>query len=132
MRRTKLHKSEGYCFISKKNQGLFITHKKGVFKDKETEKEIKYHKVRLTQIFQHKGKKDKGISMSLQRPYRFISFEPDMLKNVAELLGAIHEEIYGEPLYGGEIKEVKPEEPRSEQDEVDELLAELNSLKRTK
>jgi len=127
MNKIKLHKSEGYCFVNKKKQGLFITHKKGVFK-KDDETEIPYHKVRLTQIFQHKGK-DKGISMSLQRPYRFISFEPDMLKNVAELLGEIHKEIFGEPLYGGEIKEVKPQEPRTEQDEVEELLAELEGMR---
>ena len=55
-----------------------------------------------------------------------------MLKNAAELLGAIHEEIFGEPLYGGEIKEVKPAEPRTESDEVDELLAELEGMKERK
>ena len=123
MNKIKLHKSEGYAKFNAKRQGLFITHKKGVYKDKETEKEHPYHKVRLTQIFQHKGKKDKGISMSLQRPYRFISFDVDMLKNVAKLLGAIHEEIFGEPLYGGEIKEVKPEP--EERDEAGELMAQL-------
>jgi len=121
MKKVKLHKSEGYCFVNSKRQGLFITHKKGVYKDKETEKETPYHKVRLTQIFQQK--QSKGISMTLQRPARFLSFDPDMLKNVAELLGAIHEEIYGEPLYRGEIKEVKPEP--EEVDEVDELMAKL-------
>ncbi len=120
MKKIKLHKSEGYAKFNSKRQGLFITQKKGVYKDKKTEKEIPYHKVRLTQIYQHEEKK--GISMSMQRPYRFVSFEPDMLKNLAELLGAIHEEIYGEPLYGGEIKEVKPGEPV---DEVDELMAKL-------
>lgn len=127
MKRIKLHKSEGFAKFNAKRQGLFITHKKGVFKDEEKGTEIPYHKVRLTQVFRHK--EDKGISMSLQRPYRFISFDIDMLKNLAELLGAIHMEIYGEPLYGGEIKEVKPAEPRTEQDEVDELLAELEGLK---
>jgi len=119
LKKTKLHKSEGYHFVNKRRQGLFITHKKGVFKDKETEKEIPYHKVRITQIYQQK--KD-SISMTMQRPYRFISFDPDMLKNVAELLGAIHEEIYGEPLHGGEIKEMPAEK---EVDEVDELMAKL-------
>ena len=67
--------------------------------------------------------------MSLQRPARFVSFDPDMLKNLAELLDEIHKEIFGEPLFGGEIKEVKTEEPKTESDEVDELLAQLNSLK---
>ena len=119
MKKIKLHKSEGYHFINKKNQGLFITHKKGVYK-KDDETEIPYHKVRLTQIY--KQKKGDNISMTLQRPARFVSFDPDMLKNLAELLGAIHEEIYGKPLYGGEIKEVKPDEPV---DEVDELMAKL-------
>ena len=127
MQKIKLHKSEGYAKFNAKRQGLFITHKKGVFKDEEKGTEVAYHKVRLTQVFKHK--KDTGISMSLQHPYRFISFDIDMLKNAAELLGAIHEEIYGEPLYGGEIKEVKPAEPRSESDEVDELLAELEGMK---
>jgi len=60
-----------------------------------------------------------------------VAFDADMLKNVAELLGAIHEEIYGEPLYGGEIKEVAAE-PKTESDEVDELLAEMERLKRRK
>jgi len=119
IKKGKLHKSEGYYFVNKKRQGLFITHKKGVFKDGE--KEIPYHKARITQIYSQK--KGDGISMTLQRPARFISFDPDMLKNVAELLGAIHEEIYGEPLYRGEIKEVKPEP--EEVDEVDELMAKL-------
>lgn len=119
MKKGKLHKSEGYHFTNKKNQGLFITHKKGVFKKDEGE-EIPYHKVRITQIY--KQKKGDGISMTLQRPARFISFDPDMLENVAKLLGAIHEEIYGEPLYHGEIKEAKPDEPV---DEVDELMAKL-------
>lgn len=127
MKKIKLHKSEGYARFNKKRQGLFITHKKGVFKDEEKGTEIKYHKVRLTQVYQHP--KGEGISMSLQRPARFVSFDPDMLKNLAELLGAIHEEIYGEPLYGGEIKEVKPQEPRTEQDEVDELLAQLEGMR---
>lgn len=127
MKRIKLHKSEGYAKFNAKRQGLFITHKKGIFKDEEKGTEISYHKVRLTQVYQHK--KDDGISMSLQRPARFVSFDVDMLKNLAELLGEIHKEIFGEPLYGGEIKEVKPAEPRSEQDEVDELLAELEGLK---
>ena len=120
MKKIKLHKSGGYAKFNSKRQGLFITHKKGVYVDKETEKETPYHKVRLTQIYQHEEKK--GISMSMQRPYRFVSFDVDMLKNLAELLGAIHEEIYGEPLYGGEIKEVKPDEPV---DEVDVLMAKL-------
>ena len=60
MNKIKLHKSEGYCFVNAKNQGLFITHGKGVYKDKKTKKEIPYHKVRLTQIFKHK--KDKGTN----------------------------------------------------------------------
>ncbi len=120
MKKIKLHKSEGYAKFNSKRQGLFITHKEGVYKDKKTEREIPYHKVRLTQIYQHEEKK--GISMSMQRPYRFVSFDIDMLKNLAELLGAIHEEIYGEPLYGGEIKEAKPDEPV---DEVEELMAKL-------
>lgn len=120
-----LHKSEGHYFINKKRQGLFVTHKKGVFKDGE--KEVPYHKARITQIFQQK--KGEGISITMQRPYRFISFDPDMLKNVAKLLDEIHKEIFGEPLFGGEIKEVKTEEPKTESDEVDELLAQLNSLK---
>ncbi len=120
MNKIKLHKSEGYAKFNSKRQGLFITHKKGVFKNEEKGTEVAYHKVRLTQVY--KQKKGDGISMSLQRPYRFISFDVDMLKNLAELLGAIHEEIYGEPLYGGEIKEVKPDEPV---DEVDELMAKL-------
>ena len=127
MNKIRLHKSEGYAKFNAKRQGLFITHGKGVYKDKKTEKEIPYHKVRLTQIFKHK--EDKGISMSMQRPYRFISFDPDMLKNLAELLDEIHKEIFGEPLFGGEIKEVKTEEPKTESDEVDELLTQLNSLK---
>ena len=130
MEKVKLHDSWGYPTFNKKRQGLFITHGKGVYKDKKTEKEIPYHKVRLTQIFKHK--KDKGISMSMQRPYRFISFEPDMLKNLAELLDEIHKEIFGEPLFGGEIKEVKTEEPKTESDEVDELLAQLEGMKRGK
>ncbi len=120
MNKIKLHKSEGYAKFNSKRQGLFITHKKGVYKNEEKGTEVAYHKVRLTQIYQHEEKK--GISMSMQRPYRFVSFDVDMLKNVAELLGAIHEEIYGEPLYGGEIKEVKPDEPV---DEVDVLMAKL-------
>ncbi|KKL56858.1 hypothetical protein LCGC14_2241200 [marine sediment metagenome] len=120
IKRGKLHKSEGYYCINKKRQGIFATHKKGVFKDKETEKEIPYHKVRITQIYKQKA--NDNISMTLQKPPRFIAFDPDMLKNLAELLGAIHEEIYGEPLYGGEIKEVKSDEPA---DEVDSLLAQL-------
>ena len=120
MKKTKLHKTEGYHFINSKNQGLFITHKKGVFKDEKKGTEIAYHKCRITQIF--KQKKNENISITMQRPYRFISLDPDMLKNLAELLGAIHEEIYGEPLYGGEIKEVKPDEPV---DEVDVLMAKL-------
>lgn len=130
MNKIKLHKSEGYAKFNKKRQGLFITHKKGVHVDKETKKEIPYHKVRLTQIFKHK--KDKGISMSMQYPYRFVSFEPDMLRNLAELLDEIHKEIFGEPLYGGEIKEVKTEEPKTESDQVDELLAQLEGMKRRK
>ena len=129
--KAKLHKSEGYCFINAKKQGLFITHKKGVFKDEEKGTEIPYHKCRLTQVYQHKGK-DKGISMSLQRPARFVRFDPDMLKNLAELLDEIHKEIFGEPLFGGEIKEVKTEEPKTESDEVDELLAQLEGMKRGK
>lgn len=120
MNKIKLHKSEGYAKFNKKRQGLFITQKKGVYKNEEKGTEVAYHKVRLTQIYQHEEKK--GISMSMQRPYRFVSFDVDMLKNLAELLGAIHEEIYGEPLYGGEIKEAKPDEPV---DEVDELMAKL-------
>ena len=128
IKKGKLHKSEGYYFINEKRQGLFITHKKGVFKDGE--KEVPYHKARITQIYQQK--KGEGISITMQRPYRFISFDPDMLKSVAQLLGAIHKEIFGEPLYGGEIKEVKSQEPKSEQDEVDELLAELGNFKRRK
>ncbi len=130
MEKIKLHKSEGYAKFNAKRQGLFITHKRGVFKDEEKGTEIAYHKVRLTQVYQHA--KDKGISMSLQRPARFVSFEPDMLKNLAELLDEIHKEIYGEPLFGGEIKEVKTEEPKTESDEVDEILAQLNSLKAVK
>jgi len=55
-----------------------------------------------------------------------------MLKNLAGLLDEIHKEIFGEPLFGGEIKEVKPQEPRTEQDEVDELLAQLEGMKRRK
>ena len=128
MNKIKLHKSEGYAKFNAKRQGLFITHKKGVFKDEKTEKEIKYHKVRLTQVYQHI--KDDGISMSLQRPARFVSFDPDMLKNLAELLDEIHREIFGEPLFGGEIKEVKVEEPKTESDEVDELLAQLEGMKK--
>jgi len=127
MKKGKLHKSEGYWFVNKKRQGLFITQKKGVFKNEE--KEVPYHKVRLTQIFQQK--KNENISMTLQKPLRFVAFDVDMLKNVAELLGAIHEEIYGEPLFGGEIKEVVAE-PKTESDEVDELLAEMERLKRRK
>lgn len=127
MNKIRLHKSEGYAKFNAKRQGLFITHKKGVFKDEEKGTEIPYHKVRLTQVYKHI--KDDGISMSLQRPARFVSFDVDMLKNLAELLGAIHMEIFGEPLYGGEIKEVKPEEPRTERDEVEELLAELEGLR---
>ncbi len=118
MKKIKLHKSEGYAKFNKKRQGLFITHKKGVYK-KDDETEIPYHKCRLTQVYLNKND---GISITMQRPLRFVSFDIDMLKNVAELLGAIHEEIYGEPLYGGEIKEVKPDEPV---DEVDVLMAKL-------
>ena len=121
MNKIKLHKSEGYAKFNKKRQGLFITHKKGVYK-KDDETEILYHKCRLTQVYKNKND---GISITMQRPLRFVSFDIDMLKPLAELLGAIHEEIFGEPLYGGEIKEVKPVEPRTEQDEVDDLLAEL-------
>lgn len=131
MEKIKLHKSEGYATFNARRQGLFITHKKGVFKDEEKGTEIAYHKCRLTQIFQHKGK-DKGISMSLQRPARFVSFDVDMLKNLAELLDEIHKEIFGEPLFGGEIKEVKAGEPKSESDEVDELLAQLQGMQRGK
>jgi hypothetical protein len=123
MKKGKLHKSEGFYFVNEKKQGLFITHKKGVFKDEK--KEVPYHKVRVTQIYTQK----KSISMTLQRPYRYISFDPDMLKNLAELLGAIHQEIYGEPLYGGEIKEVAVE-PKTESDETDEILAQIQGMMR--
>lgn len=126
MNKVKLHKSEGYAKFNEKRQGLFITHKKGVFKDDK--KEIPYHKVRLTQVYKQK----KGDNITMQKPYRFISFDVDMLKNLAELLDEIHKEIFGEPLFGGEIKEVKVDEPKTEQDEVDELLAQLASLKRRK
>lgn len=124
MKKLKLHKSVGYAKFNNKRQGIFITHKKGVFKDDE--KEVPYHKVRITQVYQNK---DDKISMTLQRPARFVAFDVDMLKNVAELLGAIHEEIYGEPLYGGEIKEM-PAKLKTEVDEVDELLAELQGYRR--
>ena len=130
MNKIKLHKSEGYATFNARRQGLFITHKKGVFKDEEKGTEVAYHKVRLTQIFKHK--KDTGISMSLQRPARFVSFDVDMLKNLAELLDEVHKEIFGEPLFGGEIKEVKVDEPKTESDEVDELLAQLEGMKRGK
>jgi len=127
IKKGKLHKSEGYYFVNDKRQGLFITQKKGVFEDKKTGKEIPYHKARITQIY---SQKNDNISMTMQRPLRYVAFDVDMLKNVAELLGAIHREIYGEPLYGGEIKEVKPAEPRTEADEVDELMAELEGMRR--
>lgn len=120
MKRGKLHKSEGFYFINDKRQGIFVTHKKGVFKDKETEKEIPYHKVRLTQVWKHKTNDE--LSITIQKPARFVAFDVDMLKSVAELLGVIHEEIYGEPLYGGEIKEMPAEK---EVDEVGELMAKL-------
>ena len=50
MNKIKLHKSEGYAKFNSKRQGLFITHKKGVYK-KDDETEILYHKCRLTQVY---------------------------------------------------------------------------------
>ena len=78
IKKGNLHKSSGHYFVNSKRQGLFITHKEGVFKDEK--KEVPYHKVRITQVFSQK--KD-NLSMTLQRPYRYISFDPDMLKNLA-------------------------------------------------
>jgi hypothetical protein len=123
MKKGKLHKSEGYYFTNDKRQGLFITHKKGVFKDEE--KEVPYHKVRITQVY---SQKSDNISMTLQKPARFVAFDVDMLKNVAELLGAIHQEIYGEPLYGGEIKEMPA--PKKDVDDVGELMVQLRQMRR--
>jgi len=64
IKKGKLHKSEGHWFTNEKRQGIFATHKKGVFKNEE--KEVPYHKVRLTQIY--KQKKSDEISMTLQKP----------------------------------------------------------------
>ena len=119
MDKIKLHKSEGYAKFNKKNQGIFISHKRGTYKD------IPYHKVRLTQIFVRK----EGGNITMQRPYRFIAFDVDMLKSVAELLNEIHKEIHSVGMYD-EVKEVSVAEPKKESEEVDEILAQLENMGR--
>ena len=117
MEKIKLHKSEGYAKFNEKHQGIFISHKRGTYKD------IPYHKVRLTQIFQRK----EGGGITMQLPHRYIVFDIDMLKPVADLLNEIHKEIHSVGMYD-KVKEVAVE-PKKGVDEVDEILAQLQNIR---
>lgn len=120
MKKIRLHKTFGYPHVNEKNQGVFASESKGVYTDKE-KKEHPYHKARLTQIYKNKASKNPD-NISMQRPYRYLTFDVEMIPDVVDLLKQVYLDVFKKELFRGEVK--KPE-PAPEVDEVQEIMDQL-------
>jgi len=128
MKKVRLHKTFGYPIMNEKNQGVFASESKGIYKDKNG-KEHPYHKARLTQIYHGKDSKDPN-TISMQRPYRYLTFDVEMIPDVVDLLKQVYLDVFKKELFKGEVKKPEPKKEMTEEDQVDELMGELEQMGR--